>query len=105
MIDNIKLIIYSLIVITVLVFGHNYYQLKQTLSNTQRELLIANSTIESLRKDNSKLLEYNSEKEKTINKLEKQYKKSLENIPSDKCGDTKPSITLLKYLKANQWQN
>ena len=69
------------------------------LDNKNAELIHANATIMALQLDNDKLNEYNNKKNKEIKEVEQKYKEILNNIPSDSCGDVKPSQQLLDYLR------
>lgn len=73
----------------------------EKLDKVQTELSNANSTILTLNKDINKLTEYITKKDTEIKKIEEDYKKKLENVPRDVCGDVKPSEELLQYLKRN----
>ena len=66
------------------------------------ELVHANATIMALQIDNDKLNEYNNKKNQEIKEVEEKYKEILNNVPSDSCGDVKPSQQLLNYFRKNK---
>lgn len=69
------------------------------LSKANVELKAATETIDILRENHNKLLEYTLKKEKEIKDIEQKYTERLKNIPKDTCGDVKPSPELLDYLR------
>ena len=84
-----------------IVFFGLWQQTSLKLKQTKDSLEKANLTIQSLQLDNNKLLRYTKEKDQEIKKIETQYKETLKNIPSDKCGDMKPSTELLEFFRRN----
>lgn len=84
-----------------IVFFGLWQQTSLKLKQTKDSLEKANLTIQSLQLDNNKLLQYTKEKDQEIKKIETQYKETLKNIPSDKCGDMKPSTKLLEFFRRN----
>ena len=79
--------------------GFMWHNTCTKLDNKNAELIHANATIMALQLDNDKLNEYNNKKNKEIKEVEQKYKEILNNIPSDSCGDVKPSQRLLDYLR------
>lgn len=70
-----------------------------SLHITKDQLCTAQETISTLQADNQNLIQYITQKDNAIKELEQKYTKALENIPEDKCGNTKPSKELLEYFK------
>ena len=92
--------IFLLILIIGLCFcGFMWSRTSYKLDAKTAELVNANATIMALQLDNDKLNEYNNKKNKEIKEVEEKYKEILNNIPSDSCGDVKPSQKLLDYLR------
>lgn len=69
------------------------------LANTEKELAATTCQLTTLQEENQKLSEYNKKKDTEIKNLQDKYKQQLQNIPTDVCGDTKPSKELLEYFK------
>ena len=81
--------------------GFMWSRTSDKLDKKSAELVHANATIEALQLDNSKLVEYNNQKNEQIREVEDKYKEKLKNIPADSCGDIKPSKQLLEYFRKN----
>lgn len=98
-----KIICFSFIIIVVacITFLLLWQDTSSKLSKAHDELTNALSTVESLQKDNEKLVTYIQKKDEEIKKIEKQYKDKIKNIPMDACGDVKPSKELLKYFRSS----
>lgn len=96
---QITTIFMIVIVVTSILFFCLWRYTASSLKTTKNELQTAQSTIISLNNDNEKLIEYITQKDKTIKELEKEYTEVLDNIPADQCGDVKPSKELLNYFK------
>lgn len=91
--------IFCLLIILNIIFYILLRNKSAELSNKCMELSNAEIKIKSLQSDNDKLVEYLNSKDKELEKIQKDYKDRLANIPADKCGDVKPSDVLLKYLR------
>lgn len=96
---QITTIFIFVIVVASLMFFYLWRYTANSLKNTRIELETAQSTIQTLNKDKEKLIEYITQKDKAIKDLEKEYTEVLNNIPSDQCGDVKPSKELLNYFR------
>ena len=92
----IALIIILFIALVVVSFLWRYTV--NSLSATKNQLYNAQIMIETLQTDNKNLIEYVTQKDNKIKELEQKYTESLNNIPRDQCGDTKPSQELLDYF-------
>lgn len=100
--DLIKLMITMIIIVLMLFFGFMWYRSSTKLDNVQKQLSNAEAKIITLEKDKEKLIEYNLKKDEQIKLIEEEYQETLNNIPTDACGDVKPSKELLTYLKRNK---
>ena len=69
------------------------------LDAVKADLQAAQRTISVLQSENEKLVQYNLERDKQIKDIEKKYQEQLNKIPSDTCGDMKPSKELLEFLR------
>ena len=98
---KITAIILFICILGFIVFFGLWQQASLKLKQTEESLEKANLIIQSLQLDNNKLLQYTKEKDQEIKKIEIQYKETLKNIPSDKCGDMKPSTELLEFFRRN----
>ena len=96
---QITTIFIFVIVVASLMFFCLWRYTANSLKNTRIELETAQSTIQTLNKDKEKLIEDITQKDKAIKDLEKEYTEVLDNIPSDQCGDVKPSKELLNYFR------
>lgn len=99
--SNLRNSILYLLVICVLIFCFLWLNTKDSLEATQDKLRDVSNKVDILTKDNSNLVEYNIKKDQKIKEIENKYKNSTQNIPSDKCGDVKPSKELLQFFKEN----
>lgn len=99
--NNLQNSFLYLLVVIALIFYFLWLNTKDSLEATQNELKTVYNRIEILTKDNSNLVEYNIKKDQKIKEIENKYKTTLQNIPSDKCGDVKPSKELLQFFKEN----
>lgn len=97
--NKITAIIFLILVVALIIFIFLWRYTANSLKSTKYELENAQATIIALNTDNEKLIEYINKKNDTIKELEKKYTEALDNIPADKCGDTKPSKELLTYFK------
>lgn len=68
------------------------------LSNTQQQLMETTCKLDTLTKENARLVDYNRHRDSEIKKLEKQYQAKLNAIPADLCGDMKPSKELIDFF-------
>ena len=101
MFTKIKLAIYGIGIILIISLFALWRNTSTKLENTCQLLTEAEATIQSLQIANQKLLEYNTQKQAEIKEIEQKYKDLLNAAPSDKCGDTKPTEELLKFLREN----
>ena len=69
------------------------------LENTREQLNEVTCQLDTVSKENARLVEYNKRRDSEIKNLEKQYQDKLNAIPADLCGDMKPSKELLYYFK------
>ena len=69
------------------------------LEAVKADLQAAQRTITVLQSENEKLVQYNLERDKQIKEIEKKYQDQLNKIPSDSCGDMRPSKELLEFLR------
>lgn len=69
------------------------------LENTREQLNEVTCQLDTVSKENARLVEYNKRRDSEIKNLEKQYQDKLNAIPADLCGDMKPSKELLDYFK------
>ena len=100
--DIIKLVSLLLLVCTLILFIFLWYKSNNQLKVTKDKLSNAQATISSLKLDNENLVQYNLEKENQLKKIEEEYQETLNNIPSDSCGDVKPSKELLQFFRKNK---
>lgn len=101
MIADLKVKIIAILV-AVLLIG-TFFALWRTtsikLNNTREQLSEVTCQLDTVTKENARLVEYNKQRDKQIKELEKQYTEKLNAIPADLCGDTKPSKELLEFFK------
>lgn len=69
------------------------------LENTREQLNEVTCQLDTVSKENARLVEYNKRRDSEIKNLEKQYQDKLNAIPADLCGDMKPSKELLDFFK------
>lgn len=72
------------------------------LANTEQKLTEVTCALDTVTKENTRLVEYNKARDTEIKKLEKQYQTKLNAIPADLCGDMKPSKELIEYFKKGE---
>lgn len=72
------------------------------LENTREQLNEVTCQLDTVSKENARLVEYNKRRDSEIKNLEKQYQDKLNAIPADLCGDMKPSKELLDYFKKDK---
>lgn len=72
------------------------------LANTEQKLTEVTCALDTVTKENTRLVEYNKARDTEIKKLEKQYQAKLNTIPADLCGDMKPSKELIEYFKKGE---
>ena len=70
------------------------------LNYARQELTETTCKLDEITKENTRLVEYNKQRNSQIKQLEKSYQQKLDAIPADICGDTKPSKELLQYLRS-----
>ena len=101
MIADLKVKIIAILV-AVLLIG-TFFALWRTtsikLNNTREQLSEVTCQLDTVTKENARLVEYNKQRDKQIKELEKQYTEKLNAIPADLCGDTKPSKELIEFFK------
>lgn len=68
------------------------------LNNTREQLDEVTCQLDTLTKENARLVDYNKRRDTEIKKLEKQYQEKLNAIPADLCGDMKPSKELIDFF-------
>ena len=68
------------------------------LNNTREQLNEVTCQLDTLTKENARLVDYNKRRDSEIKKLEKQYQDKLNAIPADLCGDMKPSKELIDFF-------
>ena len=91
------LVIGLIIGLVICVFGWKITSGK--LETTTNELNYTKNLVESLKINNDRLQEYIKQKDIEIKNIEQKYKKYMNAIPADKCGDVKPSKELLEYFR------
>lgn len=69
------------------------------LNNTREQLNEVTCQLDTLTKENARLVDYNKRRDSEIKKLEKQYQDKLNAIPADLCGDMKPSKELIDFFR------
>lgn len=72
------------------------------LNNTREQLNEVTCQLDTLTKENARLVDYNKRRDSEIKKLEKQYQDKLNAIPADLCGDMKPSKELIDFFKKGE---
>ena len=97
---NIKTIIIATVIGMILVLFGLWRITAIKLNNTQTQLAEVSLKLETVNKENTRLVEYNKQRNSQIKQLEKSYQQKLDAIPADICGDTKPSKELLQYLRS-----
>lgn len=97
---NIKTIIIATVIGMILVLFGLWRITAIKLNNTQTQLAEVSLKLEIVNKENTRLVEYNKQRNSQIKQLEKSYQQKLDAIPADICGDTKPSKELLQYLRS-----
>lgn len=69
------------------------------LNTTRDKLNEVTCQLDTVVKENARLIEYNRRRDTQIKQLEKLYQDRLSAIPADLCGDMKPSKELLQFFK------
>ena len=69
------------------------------LENTREQLTEVTCQLDTVTKENARLVEYNKRRDSQIKQLEKEYQEQLNKIPADLCGDMKPSAEMLEFFK------
>ena len=69
------------------------------LENTSEQLTEVTCQLDTVTKENARLVEYNKRRDSQIKQLEKEYQEQLNKIPADLCGDMKPSAEMLEFFK------
>lgn len=72
------------------------------LENTRKQLTEVTCQLDTVTKENARLVEYNKRRDSEIKNLEKQYQAKLNAIPADLCGDMKPSTELIEFFKKGE---
>ena len=72
------------------------------LENTRQQLTEVTCQLDTVTKENARLVEYNKRRDSQIKELEKQYQAKLNAIPADLCGDMKPSKELIEFFKKGE---
>lgn len=72
------------------------------LENTREQLTEVTCQLDTVTKENARLVEYNKRRDSEIKNLEKQYQAKLNTIPADLCGDMKPSAELIEFFKKGE---
>lgn len=72
------------------------------LENTRQQLTEVTCQLDTVTKENARLVEYNKRRDSEIKNLEKQYQAKLNAIPADLCGDMKPSAELIEFFKKGE---
>lgn len=72
------------------------------LENTREQLTEVTCQLDTVTKENARLVEYNKRRDSEIKNLEKQYQAKLNAIPADLCGDMKPSAELIEFFKKGE---
>lgn len=85
-----------------IVFFFMWCNTTEKLKHTEEALSVEQKLNKTLKEDNNKLVKYTIEKDNEIKKIREQYEEKLSNIPSDVCGDMKPSQELLIFLRKNK---
>ena len=98
---NIKTIIIATVIGMILVLFGLWRITAIKLNNTQTQLAEVSLKLETVNKENTRLVEYNKQRNSQIKQLEKSYQQKLDAIPADICGDMKPSKELLQYLRSD----
>lgn len=102
MLNQIKVIMAGIIVILVVSLISVFFMWRNTvtqLNEVKADLQAAQRTISVLQSENEKLVQYNLERDKQVKDIEKKYQEQLNKIPSDSCGDMRPSKELLEFLR------
>lgn len=98
---DIKTIIIATVIGMILVLFGLWRITTIKLNNTQTQLAEVSLKLETVNKENTRLVEYNKQRNSQIKQLEKSYQQKLDAIPADICGDMKPSKELLQYLRSD----
>ena len=72
------------------------------LNNTREQLSEVTCQLDTVTKENARLVQYNKQRDAKIKDLEKAYKDKLNSIPADLCGDMKPSEELIKFFRKGE---
>lgn len=99
MLTKIKIAIgvLALVTVTTLFALWRVSESKYNAEKSQKESLQAQ--LVAAQKENANLIAYNKKITIEMEKIEKEYQKRFQDIPSDTCGDSKPTSELLEYLK------
>ena len=72
------------------------------LNNTREQLSEVTCQLDTVTKENARLVQYNKQRDAKIKDLEKAYKDKLNSIPADLCGDMKPSEELIEFFRKGE---
>lgn len=99
MVNKVTTTFILILVVALIIVSFLWRFTANSLDITKNQLCTAQETISTLQSDNQNLIQFITQKDNAIKELEQKYTEALENIPEDKCGNTKPSKELLNYFK------
>ena len=97
-----KIIAIAAIVIVVGTFFTLWRVTSIKLNNTREQLTEVTCKLDTVTKENARLVEYNKQRDTQIKVLEKEYQSKLNSIPADLCGDMKPSKEMIEFFKKGE---
>ena len=86
-----KIVVISTVIIVIGTFFTLWRVTNIKLNNTREQLTEVTCKLDTVTKENARLVEYNKQRDTKIKVLEKEYQAKLNSIPADLCGDMKPS--------------
>ena len=94
-----KIVVISTVII---VIGTLWRVTNIKLNNTREQLTEVTCKLDTVTKENARLVEYNKQRDTKIKVLEKEYQAKLNSIPADLCGDMKPSKKMIEFFKKGE---
>lgn len=97
-----KIVVISTVVIIIGTFFTLWRVTDIKLNSTREQLTEVTCKLDTVTKENARLVEYNKQRDTKIKVLEKEYQAKLNSIPADLCGDMKPSKKMIEFFKKGE---
>ena len=97
--NKFTLVIGGISVLSIVVLFFLYRNTSVKLNTTRAELAREQLIVDTLQRDNARLVEFNKRRDEETAKIRAEYAERLKAIPADPVGDMRPSQELLDFLK------